>query len=142
MPTVTQALRELKLKSSADLVFANGRGKVDNHSNIVQRIYHPAQIAAGVTSPVLDEAGKPTRDEDGKAIVKAKYSGLHTLRHFFASWSLGRKEDGGRGLPLNNVKHIMGHASIQMTGDRYGHFLPSQNDDDLVAADKNLFAKS
>ena len=29
-----------------------------------------------------------------------KYSGLHALRHFFASWFINRKRDGGLELPL------------------------------------------
>ena len=38
-------------------------------------------IAAGVTVPKLDKAGKPMIGEDGSHLLKAKYTGLHALRH-------------------------------------------------------------
>ena len=52
---------------------------------------------------------------------KAKYPGLHSLRHFYASWCINRRVDGGLELPLKLVQSRLGHASIQMTADRYGH---------------------
>ena len=41
---------------------------------------------------------------------KAKYTGLHSLRHFYASWLINRKEDGGLGLPPKVVQERLGHA--------------------------------
>lgn len=41
--------------------------------------------------------------------------GLHTLRHTAASTMLEA------GVPLRTVSEILGHASIQVTGDIYGH---------------------
>jgi len=41
--------------------------------------WRPVQVAAGV----LTKAGK------------AKYTGMHALRHFYASWCINRREDGG-----------------------------------------------
>ena len=58
----------------------------------------------------------------------AKYTGLHALRHFYASWLINRKEDGGLGLPLKVVQHRLGHSTIQMTADVYGHLFPSGDD--------------
>jgi integrase len=70
---------------------------------------------------------------------KAKYTGLHALRHFYASWCINRKEDGGLGLPLKVVQHRLGHSSIQMTADVYGHLFPSGDDGaELAAAQKAL----
>jgi integrase len=53
---------------------------------------------------------------------KAKY-GLHALRHFFASWAIER------GFTPKRVQALLGHSSIQMTFDRYGHLFPSLEDD-------------
>ena len=35
---------------------------------------------------------------------KAKYPGLHALRHFYASWCINRRVDGGLELPLKLVQ--------------------------------------
>jgi integrase len=46
------------------------------------------------------------------------YAGLHTLRHSAASVMLTR------GVPLKVVSDILGHSSIAITGDIYGHVSP------------------
>jgi integrase len=123
LPMVVNALREWKLvcpKGELDLVFPNGAGRIENYANIIHRGLAPIQIAAGVT-----RAGK------------AKYPGLHSLRHFYASWCINRKQDGGLELPLKLVQARLGHASIQMTADRYGHLFPRGDDEaELAAAEK------
>ena len=114
-------LREWKLacpKSNLNLAFPNADGSPASWKDIVEKGFHPAQIAAGM----IDAEGN------------AKYRGLHALRHFYASWCLNRKEDGGLGLPLKNVSERMGHASIQITADLYGHLFPPKDDDKEFAA--------
>jgi len=140
-PMLANTLREWKLQCpKGELVFPTGTGAIENHSNIVQRGLAPAQIAAGVTVPVLDKHGKPAKD-DGKPIVAAKYTGLHALRHFYASWCINRVEDGGLGLPIKIVQHRLGHSSIAMTSDTYGHLFPSSDDGaELAKAERALFA--
>lgn len=56
--------------------------------------------------------------------MAAKYSGLHSLRHFYASWCISRQVDGGLELPLKVVKERLGHSTINMTADVYGHLFP------------------
>ncbi len=46
------------------------------------------------------------------------HAGLHTLRHSAASVLLTR------GIPLKVVSEILGHSSIAITGDIYGHVSP------------------
>jgi integrase len=125
-PILVNTLREWKLacpRSDLDLVFPTGAGNVEYHVNIVVRGLGPAQVAAGVTT----KNGKP------------KYTGLHALRHFYASWCINRKEDGGLGLPLKVVQHRLGHSTIQMTADVYGHLFPSGDDGaELAAAERSL----
>jgi integrase len=124
LPMVVNALREWKLvcpKGELDLVFPTGRGGVESLSNIAQRGFKPIQVAAGV----ITKAGN------------AKYPGLHSLRHFYASWCINRRVDGGLELPLKVVQARLGHASIQMTADRYGHLFPRGDDGaELAAAEK------
>ncbi|WP_037471608.1 tyrosine-type recombinase/integrase [Sinorhizobium fredii] len=149
-PIVVNALREWKLAYSRPiigkdddgkpiredakphhLIFANGAGKVESHANIVNRGLVPAMLSAGVTVPT------DKKDQDGKTIMAAKYSGLHSLRHFYASWLINRPADGGLGLPLKVVQERMGHSSITMTADTYGHLFPRGDDADELAAAEN-----
>jgi integrase len=128
---VVNVLRDWKRycpKGDLGLVFPNGDGNVESHANIVNRGLVPTLIAAGVTVPVLNERGKPVLDEDEVPMLKAKYSGLHALRHFYASWLINRKDDGGLGLPPKLVQERLGHASITMTYDTYGHLFPWDGD--------------
>jgi integrase len=124
-PLVVNTLREWKLacpRGELGLVFPNGAGKVESLPNIVQRGFIPCQIAAGVTQA------------DG-----AKYTGLHTLRHFYASWCINRPQDGGLGLPAKVVQERLGHSSITVTMDVYGHLFPRGDDaDELAAAERAL----
>jgi len=84
----------------------------------------PVLLAAGV----MDKRGSP------------KY-GLHAFRHFFASWCINRKADGGRELPVKVVHGLLGHGSIVMTLDRYGHLFPRGDDrTELAAATSALLA--
>jgi len=119
-PMVVNTLREWKVacpQGSLDLVFPNDRGNVQQHGNVFLRWLRPSLDAAGI----------------GK-----KY-GLHSFRHFFASWCANRKVDGGRELPLKMVQELLGHSSILMTADVYGHLFP-RNDDaaELAAAELSL----
>jgi len=126
-PKLVNALREWKLacpKSRLDLAFPTLAGTPMALGDIVRRSLQPVQVEAGV----VNEKGK------------AKYKGLHTLRHFYASWCINRKADGGLELPLKLVQARLGHASIQMTADRYGHLFPSADDgSELAAAEKALW---
>jgi integrase len=130
-PIVLEALREWKLqcpKGELDLVFPNGNGGIENLSNILQRGYQPIQIAAGVKIPAKDNHGKPVHDGEGNPVFEAKYYGLHSLRHFNASWLINRKADGGLELP-KEVQTRLGHSSITMTLDVYGHLFPRGRED-------------
>jgi integrase len=107
-PLVINTLREWRLQSGGDLVFANAAGKPEDHSNLVQRVLHRAQIDAGL----VDKDGAP------------KYPGMYCLRHYYASWLITRKQDGGHELPLKDVQSRLGHATLAMTADTYGHLFP------------------
>jgi integrase len=124
-PMVLNTLRERCLRSHFDLIFATRSGKPDRHTNLVERNFHPAQIAA----KVVNKDGKP------------KYPGLHSLRHFYASWLINRKADGGLELPLKEVQTRLGHANLSMTADTYGHMFPRVDHAAAMAeAERALFA--
>ena len=123
-------LREWKLKcpkGKLGLVFPSGTGNIEYHGNIVKRGLKPILVKARVT--------------DAKG--EAKYTGLHPLRHWYASWLINRAEDGGLGLPPKVVQARLGHSSITMTMDVYGHLFASGDDTEaMAAAEKALLAVS
>ena len=110
---VANTLKEWKLacpKGSLDLVFPNGKGNVEDLGNIIHRGLIPAQGD------------------------NAKYRGMHSLRHFYASWCINRPEDGGLGLPPKVVQERMGHSSIVMTMNVYSHLFPRSDDSEQINA--------
>jgi len=125
-PEVVAALKVWKLacpKGELDLVFPTGTGAIMYHRSLLDSL-EPVMVAAGVA----DKRGKP------------KY-GLHAFRHFFASWCINRRVDGGRELPAKVVQGLLGHGSIVMTLDRYGHLFPRGDDRaELAAAATALLA--
>lgn len=137
LPVVSTALQEWKLvcpKGDLGLVFPTGAGRIEGHSNIVNRGFLPIQIAAGVTV-TTDQ-----RDEEGQPILAAKYTGLHALRHWFASWCINRKVDGGLEMTPKAVQERMGHSNIAVTLDTYGHLFPVRDEQqELKAAERAMF---
>lgn len=130
-PLVTNTLRDWKKvcpKSETGLAFPNGEGNVEFHQNVLQRGYWPMQIAAGVTV-----------EKDGE--LRPKYPGLHALRHWFASWCINRRVDGGLELSPKLVQARMGHSSIQVTLDTYAHLFPAVDEmEALGEAESRLLA--
>ena len=66
---------------------------------------------------------------------------VHTerLRHFYASWLINSKEHGGRGLPPKVVQEWLGHSTLAMTMDTYGHLFPTDTPpEELRAAELAL----
>jgi len=53
----------------------------------------------------------------------------------------GLQDRGGRELPAKIVQGLLGHSSIGMTLDRYGHLFPRGDDRaELAAAETAMFA--
>jgi integrase len=142
IPMVAAELRKWKLacpKGPLGLVFPSGAGQVEFLANIIDRGWKPAQIAAGVCTIEKDANGKVIVDHHGEPVRKARYTGLHATRHFFASWCINRKADGGRELPAKVVQQWLGHSNIAMTLDIYGHLFPRGDDkDELAAAERAI----
>jgi integrase len=112
-PMVVNVLKEWKLAcpmGERNLVFPHASGEVMPYQTL-RWWFYAAQVAAGIAV----------------SVKRPKY-GWHALRHFFASWSINRRVDGGLELPLKTVQSRLGHASIAMTADTYGHLFPSRDD--------------
>ena len=117
-PMVANTLREWKLRCPKKdgklwLVFPNGKGNVEWHTNLVLRCLQPTLVKAGVVN----------------AVGEAKYTGLHALRHFYASWC------ASIGLTMKAVQARMGHSNIAVTMDTYTHIFPDASDDSKKLAE-------
>src|SRR5262249_35568039 len=96
-------LKEWKLKSqfskNDDLIFPNRKGRHLSHDNLIKRRFRPL-------------FGK---------LPTIKQFNWHGLRHFAVSCWIEA------GLAPKTVQTFAGHASLQITMDRYGHLFPSDN---------------
>jgi integrase len=119
-PIVVNELTRWKKKCPAgklNLVFPNGAGNVESMSNIWKRFWSPHQIACGAS----EDTGKV--DGESKPIFRAKY-GFHMLRHAAASLFIAHL-----GWTPKRVQTVMGHSSIAMTFDLYGHLFEDHDAD-------------
>ncbi|APE45252.1 site-specific integrase [Sulfitobacter alexandrii] len=108
-PIVSQTLADWKDRapeSSIGLVFPNSVGKVQNYSNIYNRIFKPMLVENGI----VDESGQ------------SKF-GIHALRHAAASLFIEQ------GWNPKKIQTLLGHASINMTMDVYGHLFENAEED-------------
>jgi integrase len=113
-----------------DLAFPNGLGKVESHSNLVERGLDPILIAAGLSEArnVLNDTGRPVLDAAGepKTVLAGKY-GMHSLRHACASLWIES------GYNPKQIQRLMGHSSIKVTFDVYGHLFADAEADNRMA---------
>ena len=131
-PIVVNVLREWKLQCpKGELGSCSRRRRVVLQDSQYCRGLAPAQIAAGITVEIPGA--------HGTSIKRPKYPGLHALRHFYASWCINRQADGGLELPPKVVQERLGHSTIAMTLDVYGHLFPRRDDsEELAAAERAL----
>ncbi|WP_432344785.1 site-specific integrase [Shinella yambaruensis] len=118
--SILRAWKEVCPKGELDLVFPNGAGNVESHANLLNRVFWPIQVEAGVT------VSTGAKDEDGNPVLDAKYS-LHALRHAAAAMWIDQ------GVTAKRIQVLMGHASIQQTFDRYGYLFEARDDDSAAA---------
>lgn len=132
-PMVRNVLKEWKLRcprrgvqrdgdgkaadaGALDLVFPNGAGNVESLGNLYRRQFAPLQVECGITT----DTGR--KDEAGEPILRARF-GFHALRHAAASLFIEQ------GFTPKRLQALMGHSSVQMTFDTYGHLFPNPDDD-------------
>jgi integrase len=99
-----------------NLVFPNGAGNVEAHANILARGWWNTQRKLGM----VDDKGSPKYD-------------FHSLRHFFASVMIEQNHQPKR------LQEMLGHSSLTMTFDRYGHLFPAGDDERAKMAAATAF---
>jgi integrase len=85
-------------KSELDMMFPNGAGNPESHTNLLQRGFYPALRRAGLR--------------------KIRF---HDLRHTHASLMLANGED------IVRVSRLLGHANPTITLNTYSHMLPREH---------------
>ncbi len=123
-PMVRNTLREWKLASTEDdLVFPGANGKILRTSGVHRMCWRPLLRALG-----LVDLG-----EDGKEAPRYTF---HSLRHCAASLMIES------GMQPKKLQTVMGHSSIKITFDVYGHLFDSAEDDAnaMAAAERRLFS--
>ena len=85
---------------SHDLVFPTSTGHYQSASNVNSRGFKTALNRAGLPSSIR----------------------FHDLRHTYASMAIAGN------VPLNDLKVVLGHSSIAVTADIYGHLVGSSHD--------------
>jgi integrase len=119
-PIVVNALKQWRADcpdGKLGLVLPSERGEIESYFTIRSYFWIPLQIdnEICVDTGQVDEEGAPTR--------KAKYS-FHALRHAAASLFIAHL-----GWTPKRLQVVMGHASIAMTFDRYGHLFADHDND-------------
>lgn len=113
------ALKQWKLACPLTLpalVFPSPHGKVMSNPYMTEKLLHTIQCQAGVSK----------LSASGKAI--GRYT-LHDFRHLAASLWIAVNQNPKK------IQKWMGHSSIQVTFDTYGHLFESSTEDAAVAAD-------
>ena len=83
-----------------DLVFPTSTGHHQSASNVNSRGFKPALKAAGLPCSIR----------------------FHDMRHTYASMAIAAN------VPLNDLKFVLGHSSILVTANTYGHLVDSSHD--------------
>jgi integrase len=109
-PIVANTLRQWRQScpaSAIELVFPGSGGAIESYFTIRSSFWIPIQERLGMTTA------------DGQA----RY-GFHSLRHAAASLFVANL-----GWTPKRVQTVLGHASITMTYDRYGHLFEDRDSD-------------
>lgn len=109
---LTNVLKEHKQQTTklTKFVFHNANGNYIDPDNLIKRRFNP----------LLKKAG----------LKKVRF---HDLRHTYASLLISKN------LPIKYIQRQLGHSSIQVTLDRYGHLMPEVYDNAINELN-NLFS--
>lgn len=88
--------------------------------------------AVGSRSSTTLLVPSPTTSPPLTAAAGLDWLHLHDLRHAFATFLLDQGEE------LRTVMELLGHSTIRMTADTYGHVLPARARQAASAIDRVL----
>jgi integrase len=108
-------------------VFSNEAGKPISYANFWNRFWVPLMNKAGLVtgapaSKAVREWSKEQRD------YKEPAFGFHMLRHVYASLQIEQ------GVTPKRLQKLMGHSTLKLTMDTYGHLWPDHAGDQARAS--------
>lgn len=96
-------------------MFPTAEGHYQHPASLQNRIWVPLQLAIGFKDAIIDpETQCQAVDEDENPLWTHRYT-LYSLRHAYASIQIEL------GIQPKTLQQRMGHSSIQVTMDTYGH---------------------
>ncbi len=112
-PTLVEALSRHLKGHRDELLFTSHDGGPLRRSNFHRRVWRPTILAAGLAEPLPR---------------------FHDLRHSHVAMLIAA------GVPMKAIQGRLGHASIVMTMDRYGHLLADVDDKLVDGLERQLHA--
>ncbi len=115
---------------------ASGKRTIPLNARAMEAVHHlKAQAAHGCTFVFATQSGKHLSYRNLLATMEkaceaasVEHRGLHALRHSFASNLYAR------GVEVKVISKLLGHASVEITYNRYIHFFEGEIDDTLRQA--------
>lgn len=129
-PLAQKLLREWKIAcppSDLNLVFPSVAGQVMSNRYMTLKLLDPIQRRAGLVLEGTEADPKRSADETRSETKRGRYT-LHDFRHAAASLWIEQRVSPKR------VQTWMGHSSIQVTFDVYGHLFRDADRDAAVAS--------
>lgn len=106
----------------SDLMFPNEEGNVWNYQNFWNRFWVPLLNQAGLVT--AEPASRTVREWSQKQTdYRQPAFGPHMLRHVYASLQIEQ------GVAPKRLQKLMGHATLKLTLDTYGHLWPDESAD-------------
>jgi integrase len=129
-PMMINTLKQWRLacpKSALNLAVPTKAGTIISNSNTHRQCWRPLLRALKLVDIVADESGE---------MIEVPRYRFHDLRHAAASLFIDQ------GWQAKKVQTVLGHSSITITFDRYGHLWKTSEDDaDAMAEiEKRLFS--
>jgi integrase len=112
-------------------LFPTSTGTIQSLENIYHRMWVPLMAKAGLARwvPVIDKITQKPEFKNGEPVLRpVPIYRMNCLRHFAASLMIDE------GLTPKKVQMRMGHSSIQVTYDLYGHLFDRRELDGAEAA--------
>lgn len=130
--TVADALRRLVAGRPAFALVFTTPATDGTHARAGGAPIRANNYAGRVWRPAVRRCWPDQLDEAGKVAEAGRRVRFHDLRHTHASWLINANR------PLTEIQRRLGHSSIQLTSDTYGHLLTDPTDAAVAAIEAAL----